>query len=171
MTCRADFSGPVLPSSCGTPALRKYLLTMMSVASWLHVSGTSASSILKTTEPSGFEILLERFTQATLAKGSWPALVNLRAIFIGQLPYFSGHSAQAACPCLVPLPSIHLRQRQPTLVLVLPRFVRVRLLAHLLAAEENKLRDPLVGVHPRRQRRGVRDLQRHLAAPLRLQRR
>jgi hypothetical protein len=67
MTCFADFSlratwlagsAPCLRASChpglrGTPALRKYLLTMMSVASWLHVSGTSASFISKTTAQTG----------------------------------------------------------------------------------------------------------------------
>src|SRR5205085_11791840 len=82
MTCRADFSGPVLPPSVGTPALRKYLLTMMSVASWLQVAGTSASSIWKTTEPSGFAILEDRLTQPTEAKGSLPAVVNFRVIFM-----------------------------------------------------------------------------------------
>src|SRR4051812_44858868 len=103
MTWRADFSGPVsaaLPRSreglVGTPALRKYLLTMMSVASWLQVSGTSASSMRKTVEPSGLVILLERLTHCTVAKGSWPAFVNLRVIFIGQR---SLGARALKCPC------------------------------------------------------------------------
>src|SRR5690606_27625986 len=68
--------------SCGTPAFLKYLLTMMSVASWLQVSGTSASFISKTTDPSGFEILEDRLTHFTEEKGFWPTVVNLREIFI-----------------------------------------------------------------------------------------
>jgi hypothetical protein len=74
MTCLALRSGPVttlplssrccLPcsSSCGTPALRKYLLTMMSVASCDHWLGTSASFISNTTEPSGLVIRLVRLS-------------------------------------------------------------------------------------------------------------
>src|SRR5688572_29578715 len=102
MTCLADFSGPVmtlpwLSRSCwpvagsvwGTPALRKYLLTMMSVASWDHCSGISASVISETTEPSGLEMRLVRFSYLTDAKGSCPWRVNLRAIFIAQ-PSFLG---------------------------------------------------------------------------------
>src|SRR5690348_8564326 len=95
MTCLADFSGPVttLPfvsrrgwpvagSVCGTPALRKYLLTIMPVASWDHCLGISASVISKTTLPSGLEMRLVRRSYSTDANGSWPALVNLREIFI-----------------------------------------------------------------------------------------
>src|SRR5688572_4009505 len=102
MTCLADFSGPVmtlpwLSRSCwpvagsvwGTPALRKYLLTMMSVASWDHCSGISASVISKTTDPSGLEMRLVRFSYLTDEKGSCPWRVNLRAIFIAQ-PSFLG---------------------------------------------------------------------------------
>jgi len=73
---------PLGPPSCGTPALRKYLLTMMSVASWLHDVGTSASSISKTTVPSGLLIRLERFVHSTVANGSRPGFVNLRVIFM-----------------------------------------------------------------------------------------
>src|SRR4051812_29735176 len=82
MTWRADFSGPVFPSACGIPAFLKYLLTMMSVASCDQVSGTSASFISKTTEPSGLVILLDRVTHFTEAKGSEPALVNFLLIFM-----------------------------------------------------------------------------------------
>jgi hypothetical protein len=89
-----DFSGPVtgLPalssmavpfaSSCGTPALRKYLLTTMSVASWLHAAGISASFISKTVEPSEFEMRLDRLVQSTVSYTFCPDLVKRREIFI-----------------------------------------------------------------------------------------
>src|SRR5258705_10024807 len=98
MTCLALFSGPVtmlpwvsrsgLPSEsvCGTPALRKYLLTMMSVASWDHWRGISASFISKTMLPSGLLIRLVRRTYSTEENGSWPALVNLRVTFMMRDP-------------------------------------------------------------------------------------
>ena len=41
---------------------RKYLETMMSVANWLHVLGTSTFSILKTVEPSGLVMTDVRFS-------------------------------------------------------------------------------------------------------------
>src|SRR4051794_30651349 len=95
MTCLALFSGPVttLPresrtgrpfaSTCGTPALRKYLLTMMSVASCDHCRGISASFISKTTDPSGLLIRLVRFSYSTVPSASCPGLVNRREIFMG----------------------------------------------------------------------------------------
>src|SRR3954471_1701156 len=55
---------------------------MMSVASWLHCRGISASFISKTTEPSGLEMRLVRFSYSTVEKTSWPALVNRRVIFM-----------------------------------------------------------------------------------------
>jgi hypothetical protein len=58
---------------------------MMSVASCDHVSGTSASFISKTMLPSGFEILLDRFTHVTLENGSCPVTVNFRVTFIPNL--------------------------------------------------------------------------------------
>ena len=97
MTCRALFSLPVttVPSSwrtglprastCGTPALRKYLLTMMSVASCDQNSGTSASVISKTTLPSGFVMRLVRLSHLTVSNTDWSAarsLVNWRVIRI-----------------------------------------------------------------------------------------
>ena len=42
----------------GTPALRKYFWARTSLATWLHAAGTTMSSSLKTTEPSGFLISL-----------------------------------------------------------------------------------------------------------------
>jgi hypothetical protein len=45
--------------------LRKYFETTMSVASCDHAGGISAPSILKTTEPSGFVMTLERRSQVT----------------------------------------------------------------------------------------------------------
>src|SRR5689334_2614393 len=69
-------------SFTGMPARRKYLLTMMSVASCDQVSGTSASSILNTTDPSGLVILLDRLVHFTVENASCPAAVNFREIFI-----------------------------------------------------------------------------------------
>ena len=71
-----------MSSNCGTPALRKYLDTMMSVASCENPSGTSASGISKTTEPSGFVIRLDRVVHCVVANGSVPSVVNRRVIFI-----------------------------------------------------------------------------------------
>src|SRR3954462_15457914 len=105
MTCFADFSGPLtmLPllsrwgwadsSVWGTPALRKYLLTMMSVASWDHWRGISASVISKTTEPSGLVMRLVRRSYSTELNGSCPWRVNLRAIFMVKRPSFLGGGA------------------------------------------------------------------------------
>ena len=59
---------------------------MMSVASWLQVTGTSASGISKTTDPSGLEILLDLVVHSTVEKGSWPAVVNFLVTFILFLP-------------------------------------------------------------------------------------
>src|SRR5688572_14219655 len=66
---------------------------------------------------------------------------------------------------------LHLRQRQPVLLLVLALLVRVRDLAGLVALEEQHLRDALVRVDLGGQRGRVRDLQRDDALPLGLQRR
>ena len=64
-----DSGSPSAPI-CGTPALRKYLDTMMSVATCDHDAGISASAISKTTEPSGLVIRDVRFVHSTLANGS-----------------------------------------------------------------------------------------------------
>src|SRR5262245_16773872 len=60
------------------------------------------------------------------------------------------------------------RQSKPLLILILAFLVRVAFLANLVRFEEQNLRDPFVGIHLGRQRRGVADLDRDLAAPLRL---
>ena len=52
-TWAAEVSEPSEPSAWGTPALRKYLETTMSVASCDHSRGTSALSTLNTMVPSG----------------------------------------------------------------------------------------------------------------------
>jgi hypothetical protein len=57
------------------PALRKYFETTMSVASCDHVAGISAPCILKTTEPSGFVMMLLRRSQTTESNGSLPTSV------------------------------------------------------------------------------------------------
>src|SRR5882672_6699975 len=67
-SCRTDSSAP-LP--VGTPALRKYLDTATSVASWDQAAGTSASSILKTTSPSAPEILAGRRVHSTWSSTCW----------------------------------------------------------------------------------------------------
>jgi hypothetical protein len=59
--------------------LRKYLETTMSVASCDQPVGTSAPSILKTTEPSGFVMTLERRSQVTCSSGSFERSVYLRS--------------------------------------------------------------------------------------------
>ena len=63
------------------------------------------------------------------------------------------------------------RQRDPGLPLVFAVAVFVRRLARLVGLEKQQLRDTLVGVDPGRQRRRVRELQRDVPLPLRLQRR
>ena len=90
MTCFAERSGPVsgvpsavsfgwpCSSSWGTPALRKYLETMMSVATWDQEAGTSASFISKTTEPSGLVIREVRWVHSMPLKPSAPGWVKTR---------------------------------------------------------------------------------------------
>ncbi len=92
MTWRAERSGPRtgLPSSStsglprssiwGTPALRKYFDTMMSVATCDQAAGISASFISNTTEPSGLLIRLVRRLHSTESNGSWPSVVKRRSI-------------------------------------------------------------------------------------------
>src|SRR5258706_11316558 len=72
--CLALTSLPVL----GTPALRKYLEAMMSVASWDQFLGISRFSSLKTVEPSGLLILDERRSHSIVSKGSTPGVVYTR---------------------------------------------------------------------------------------------
>ena len=73
---------PLGPPSLGTPALRKYLLTMMSVASCDQLAGTSASVISKTTLPSMLVMRVVRFAHSTVSNTFFPAVVNRRSIFI-----------------------------------------------------------------------------------------
>src|SRR6476469_1995113 len=61
------------------------------------------------------------------------------------------------------------RQSQSLLLLVLPGLVLVRHFAVLVALEEQDLRDALVGVNLGGKRRRIRDLQRDVAFPLRLE--
>ncbi len=63
------------PTGPGTPALRKYLLTTMSVASCDHSAGTSTSSIRNTTEPSGLAMTVRRFSQVIWSSGFTPGRV------------------------------------------------------------------------------------------------
>ena len=59
----------------GTPALRKYLETMISAATCDQPAGISTSFISKTTEPSGLVIREVRVVQAVDVNGSTPACV------------------------------------------------------------------------------------------------
>ena len=59
--------------------MRKYLETTMSVASCDQAAGISAPSILKTTEPSGLVMTLERRSQVTVSSGSTPRSVVRRS--------------------------------------------------------------------------------------------
>src|SRR5256885_8149036 len=68
--CTSSLTDSSAPDLVGTPALRKYLLTATSVASWDQLFGTSASSILKTTSPSAPEILAGRRVHSTSASTS-----------------------------------------------------------------------------------------------------
>ena len=117
MTCLAERSGPVgasvsmVPSSLyvGTPALRKYLLTMMSVANWLQASGTSASFISNTTEPSALLIRLDLLVHLMVEKTSVPAWVNRLVIRMAlySLLWPVGHLIQHAvdhAPTVVRVP-------------------------------------------------------------------
>jgi hypothetical protein len=54
----------------------------MSVASWLHVDGISASFISNTTEPSALPMRLDRVVQSTVEKTSWSGEVKRREIFM-----------------------------------------------------------------------------------------
>src|SRR5436305_14051298 len=63
----------------------------------------------------------------------------------------------------------NLGQRDAALRLVLALLVPVRHFARLVALEEQHLSDSFVGVNLGRQRRGVRDLDRHVPFPLRLE--
>src|SRR5579859_4584174 len=63
------------------------------------------------------------------------------------------------------------RERDALLALVLAAAIAVGGLADLVGLEEDDLRDALVRVDLRRQRRRVGELQRHVAFPLRLERR
>src|SRR6185503_1905771 len=78
-TWRTLVSWPGVP---GTPALRKYLLTTMSVASCDHAAGTSTPSMAKTVEPSGFEMTVFLRSHFTSSNGWCPGLVNRRLRWI-----------------------------------------------------------------------------------------
>ncbi len=74
ITWRTETSWPVP----GTPALRKYLETTMSVASWLQSSGTSALSSSNTTAPLGSRMTDLRRAHRTASSGGVPSLVKWR---------------------------------------------------------------------------------------------
>src|SRR4029077_15967217 len=82
-------------------------------------------------------------------------------------------ASPSGSPGLRPLWSLIRRShpwcRDAALVLVLALAICVRGLAVLVALEEQHLGDALVGVDLGRQRRGVRDLEGHVALPLGLE--
>src|SRR5215510_12644288 len=78
-TWRTLASWPGVP---GTPALRKYLLTTMSVANCDHSAGTSTPSMAKTGEPSGFAMTVLRRSHFRPSNGCCPGLVKRRATWI-----------------------------------------------------------------------------------------
>src|SRR5580765_6379664 len=78
-TWRTLVSWPGVP---GTPALRKYLLTTISVASCDHCAGTSMPSMAKTVEPSGFAMTVLRRSHFTSSNGWRPGLVKRRVTWI-----------------------------------------------------------------------------------------
>src|ERR1700729_571617 len=68
-----------------------------------------------------------------------------------------------------PLPYSQLRQNNSLLLLILSLAIRIAGLARLVAVKEQNLAQSLVGVNLRRQRRGIRNLQRDKSLPLRLE--
>jgi len=68
---------------------------MMSVASCDQASGTPASVISKTTEPSGLAMRLARLVHVTESNGLLPCDVNFRVIFMLRIPKALGNRQQA----------------------------------------------------------------------------
>src|SRR5690348_8020420 len=64
------------------PFRRKYFCARMSTATWDQVSGTSTSLASKTTLPSSLVMRLVRGTKVMPLRGSCPARVKWRAIFM-----------------------------------------------------------------------------------------
>src|SRR5579864_397824 len=93
------FSEPVVPSDCGTPALRKYFWANISVATCDHEAGTSTSFISNTASPEGLRITEERFSYLNRSYTFFPSLLKYRcnfspfplgaaAFFVAFLPIF-----------------------------------------------------------------------------------
>ena len=114
-TCRTLVSCPGLP---GSPALRKYLLTTMSVASCDHVAGTSTSSIWKTIEPSGFAMTVRRFSHAISSSGLTPGRVKWRGT---RSPAWVGGASAAAASGAEPAPPVSVWVMGTSLVLLATR--------------------------------------------------
>src|SRR6266404_4101119 len=64
-----------------------------------------------------------------------------------------------------------LRKDNTLLRLVLPLAVGIARLAHLIRLKKEDLAQALIGIHARRQRRGIGDFQRHESLPFGLERR
>src|SRR3569833_1812463 len=70
------FSDPVVPSACGTMALRKYFWASISVATCDHEAGTSTSFISNTASPDGLRITDEHFSYLNRSNTFTPSLVK-----------------------------------------------------------------------------------------------
>src|SRR5579872_5115690 len=75
------FSEPVVPSGCGTIALRKYFWARISVATCDHAAGTSTSFISNTASPEGLRITDERFSYLNRAYTFFPSWLNYLCTF------------------------------------------------------------------------------------------
>src|SRR6266849_8675325 len=96
------------------------------------------------------------------------SVIALRSLFTQRRAFSRPTLALQEPP---PAPALELRQNDSLLILVLALAVRVTGLAHLVGLEEQNLAQPFIGVDLGRQRRRVRDLERHKALPLRIKRR
>src|ERR1700749_3758634 len=80
-TCLMLFSDPVVPSGCGTIALRKYFWASISVATCDHAAGTSTSFISNTASPEGLRITEERFSYLNRSYTFFPSLLKYLCTF------------------------------------------------------------------------------------------
>src|ERR1700760_2154625 len=80
-TCLMLFSEPVVPSGCGTMALRKYFWARISVATCDHEAGTSTSFISNTASPEGLRMTDERFSYLNRSYTFLPSLLKYLSTF------------------------------------------------------------------------------------------
>src|SRR3569832_2212415 len=89
-TCLMLFSEPVVPSGCGTPALRKYFWARISVATCDHEAGTSTSFISNTASPDGLRITDERFSYWNRSYTFFPSWLKYLCTFSPFPPVSAG---------------------------------------------------------------------------------